>query len=66
MVAYGKAIDEWYVQAERIENHLISTQDPKKISFKEDGYTDDIAGATIKVNDFYALVEKALAAGVKK
>ena len=66
MVAYGKAIDEWYVQAERIENHLISTQDPKNISFKEDGYTDDIAGATIKVNDFYALVEKALAAGVKK
>jgi major membrane immunogen (membrane-anchored lipoprotein) len=66
MVAFGKAIDEWYVQAERVENYLLTTQDPKKISIKEGGYTDDIAGATIHVNDFFALVEKALAAGVKK
>jgi major membrane immunogen (membrane-anchored lipoprotein) len=64
MVARGGAIDEWYVQAARTEAHLLETQDPSAISYKDDnGHTDDIAGVTIHVNDFYALVEKALAAG---
>ncbi|PKL14563.1 MAG: hypothetical protein CVV52_01300 [Spirochaetae bacterium HGW-Spirochaetae-8] len=67
MVAYGKAIDEWYVQAGRVEQHLVKVQDAKKISLKdESGHTDDISGATITINDFLALVDKALAAGVKK
>ena len=67
MVARGGAIDEWYVQAERVEDYLLETQDPKAITYKDDnGHTDDIAGATIHVNDFYALVEKELAAGPKK
>lgn len=67
MVARGGAIDEWYVQAQRVEDYLLETQDPKAITYKDDeGHTDDIAGATIHVNDFYTLVEKALAAGPKK
>jgi major membrane immunogen (membrane-anchored lipoprotein) len=67
MVARGGAIDEWYVQAERVENYLLETQDPGTITYKDDnGHTDDIAGATIHVNDFFSLVEKALAAGPKK
>ena len=67
MVKFGGAIDEWYVQAQRVENYLLETQDPKKITYKDDnGHTDDISGATIHVNDFYALVEKAFAAGPKK
>ena len=67
MVQFGGAIDEWYVQAQRAESYLLSTQDPTAISYKDDnGHTDDIAGVTIHVNDFYGLVEKALAAGPKK
>ncbi|MFA7643308.1 MAG: hypothetical protein WCY74_08520, partial [Sphaerochaetaceae bacterium] len=67
MVKFGGAQAEWYQQAAAVENHLLATQDPKKISYKDaNGHTDDIAGATIHVNDFYALVEKALAAGAKK
>jgi len=67
MVKFGGAQAEWYQQAAAVESHLLVTQDPKKISYKDaNGHTDDIAGATIHVNDFYALVEKALAAGAKK
>jgi len=62
--AIGK---EWHEQAVAVQNHLLATQDPKKITYKDEaGHTDDIAGASIHVNDFYALVEKALANGVKK
>jgi len=67
MVKFGGAIDEWYVQAQRVENYLLGTQDPKKITYSDDeGHTDDISGATIHVGDFYALVDKAFAAGPKK
>lgn len=67
MVARGGAIDEWYVQAQRAEDYLLKTQDPSAISYKDDnGHTDDIAGVTIHVNDFYALVEKAFANGPKE
>lgn len=62
--ALGK---EWHEQASAVETYLLSTQDPKKISYKdESGHTDDIAGASIHVMDFYSLVEKALASGLKK
>lgn len=67
MVKFGGAQAEWYQQAASVEQYLLATQDPKQITYKDDqGHTDDIAGATIHVNDFYALVEKALAAGAKK
>lgn len=64
MVANGGAQTEWHEQAEKAEAYLIETQDPTEITYKdEDGHTDDIAGVSIHVNDFYALVEKALEAG---
>ncbi len=67
MVEFGGAIDEWFVQADRVEKHLLATQDPKKITYSDDeGHTDDITGATIHVDDFYTLVEQALANGPKK
>ncbi|MDD3366880.1 MAG: hypothetical protein PHS67_06440, partial [Sphaerochaetaceae bacterium] len=67
MVKFGGAIDEWFVQAKRVEQHLLATQDPKDITYTDaEGHTDDIAGATIHVNEFYTLVEKALANGPKK
>ncbi|NLK06554.1 MAG: hypothetical protein GX315_09325, partial [Spirochaetales bacterium] len=64
MVKFGKAQDEWYVQAEKTENHLIETQDLKAITYKDaEGHTDDIAGVSVHVNSMYELVEKALANG---
>lgn len=67
MVKFGGAQAEWYQQAESVENYLLATQDPAKISYSDDeGHTDDIAGASIHVKDFYTLVEQALAAGPKK
>lgn len=67
MLARSAIGKEWHEQAAAVEAYLLSTQDPKEITYKdEDGHTDDIAGATIHVNDFYALVEAALAAGPKQ
>ena len=64
MVKFGKAQAEWSVQAERAEKYLIATQDPKAISYKNaEGNTDDIAGVSVHVSGFFALAEKALAAG---
>jgi len=61
--AIGK---EWNEQAKAVEAYLIKTQDPKKITLKSDGHTDDIAGASMAVSDFFSLAGKALAAGPRK
>ena len=67
MVKFGKAQDEWTVQAARAENFLLEKQDLKAITYKDDeGHTDDIAGVSIHVNSMYSLAEKALASGVQK
>lgn len=64
MVAAGGAQAEWYEQAAKVEAYLMETQDVKAITYKDDeGHTDAISGVSIHVNDFYALAEKALAAG---
>lgn len=54
---------EWHEQAEAAAEYLIEVQDPTLIEVNEDKTSDAIAGATIKVNDFVDLAEKALAAG---
>jgi major membrane immunogen (membrane-anchored lipoprotein) len=67
MVKFGKAQDEWSVQATRAENFLVEKQDLKAIKYKDaEGHTDDIAGVSIHVSSMYALVEEALASGVQK
>lgn len=67
MVKFGKAQDEWSVQAARAENFLVEKQDLKAIKYKDaEGHTDDIAGVSIHVSSMYALVEEALASGVQK
>lgn len=59
----GKALAEWHEEAEKVEAYLIKTQDPAKITYKnEDGNTDDIAGATLKVKPFFTLAQEALKA----
>jgi hypothetical protein len=41
---------EWYQQAEKAEAHLLKTQDPAAISYKDsEGHTDDIAGVSVHV-----------------
>jgi len=64
LVAKGGAQAEWHEQAERAEAYLIQTQDPTKITYSDDeGHTDDIAGVSIHVKEFFELAEKALANG---
>ena len=63
MVAYGKAQSEWHEQAALTEAYLIEQQNFDALNLTADGKTDSISGVSISVNDFQALVEKALAAG---
>ena len=64
MEAKGGAKAPWYKQAEAAQDHLLATQNPKEISYKDDaGHTDEISGASIHVIEFFDLAEKALAAG---
>ena len=64
MVEFGKAIAEWHEQAALAEAYLVENQTLANLNMTDaDGHTDSIAGVTIKVLDFNALVEKALAAG---
>ncbi len=64
MVRFGGAIAEWSVQAQKVEQYLLDTQDPSVISYKDDeGRTDDIAGVSIHVVEFFDLAKEALIAG---
>jgi major membrane immunogen (membrane-anchored lipoprotein) len=54
---------EWNQQAANVEAYLLKTQNPGFSAFKQDGTTDAISGASMHVAGFYALVNKALAAG---
>ncbi len=62
LVAKGGAQAEWHEQATKAEAYLLETQDPTKITYTdESGTTDDIAGVSIKVGEFFNLAEEALA-----
>lgn len=64
MVKFGAAQAEWYEQAQKAEQHLLETQDPTAINYTDnEGHTDDIAGVSIHVVEFFDLAEKALAQG---
>lgn len=64
MVAYAGAQAEWYEQANRVEQHLLKTQDVSAISYNDDeGHTDDISGVSIHVDSFYNLAAEALENG---
>ncbi len=66
--SYGGAYDmtvagakkPWHEQAELLENSLIETQDPESITLDEQGYTDAIAGVSIKAKPFVDLSNEAL------
>ena len=64
MAAKGGASSEWHEQAAKTEAYFLENQDPLKITYKDDnGHTDDIAGVSIHVVEFYDLLNKALAKG---
>jgi len=64
MVKFGKAKAEWYQQAEKVEAHLVATQDIAFAKYTNaEGATDAISGASIHVKEFFDLVKKATAAG---
>ncbi len=54
---------EWNEQAANVEAYLLKTQNPGFDKIKKDGTTDAVSGASMHVAGFYALVNKALAAG---
>ena len=60
MVARGGAIDEWYVQAQRAEEHLLHTQDPRAVDLDDSGRTDAVSGVTINISDLVTLADQAL------
>jgi major membrane immunogen (membrane-anchored lipoprotein) len=61
MVKFGKAKAEWNVQSKAVTDYIVKTQDVGFNKFKTDGTTDAISGASIHVQAFFALVNKALA-----
>jgi len=63
MVARGGAQAEWDVQAQRMEQDLLDTQDPTGYTLDAEGHTDAVSGVSIHVSDFLDLVNQALAAG---
>lgn len=64
MVAKANAQAEWHEQAALVEAYLIENQSLEGINYIDDeGHTDTIAGVSVHVNDFEALVVEALANG---
>ena len=60
----AKSQGYWHEEAAKAEQYLIDTQDPSAITYKDaDGHTDDIAGVSIHVSDFFTTAQKALANG---
>jgi major membrane immunogen (membrane-anchored lipoprotein) len=52
---------EWNQEAANVEKYLVKTQDVGFARFNKDGTTDAITGASLHVQGFFALVNKALA-----
>ncbi len=60
MVAYSKATKEWFEQAEMLEAYWLENGiDP--VTFDKEGHTDEVAGVTITVNNYFDLAAEAVA-----
>ena len=57
MVEFGKASSEWHEQAALAEAYLVENQSLANLTTDAEGKTDAVAGVTIAVSDFTALVE---------
>ncbi len=56
----------WAEQAKLIEGFIIENQDPNAIILDTDGYSDSVAGVTIKVKNFVELANQALSTAIIK
>ena len=64
MVEFGKAQSEWHEQAALVEAYLVETQTLEGLNYTDgEGHIDTIAGVSITVNEFEALVTEALNQG---
>lgn len=63
MVVWGGAKKEWHEQILILEKWFIDTQFKNKPDISEFGTTDEIAGVTIKIENYIDLTEEALANG---
>ncbi len=64
MVKASKLGKEWHEQAAAVEKYLVDSQDVNFSRYATpDGTTDAIAGASLKVKEFFDLAKAALAAG---
>lgn len=53
----------WRAQADLMEAHLLSTQDPTQMTFDEDELSQELFGVDIPIQSFIELAVSALAAG---
>ncbi len=56
----------WFEQAKSLEDNLVKTQDVDSVILDNEGYTDAVAGVSIKAEPFVELVNEALEQAVKK
>ena len=64
MVERGGAKVPWHEQAQKAVAYLLETQDPTKITYKDDeGHTDAISGVSIHVKELFELAKEALERG---
>ncbi|ANS77373.1 FMN-binding protein [Paenibacillus yonginensis] len=56
----GGAAAEWHEEAEKAEAFLVEKQDPAAVTFKDDGTTDAISGASIHLKDYFDMAAKLL------
>ena len=63
MVAYGNASAEWHEQALAVESFVLEKQNVEEIVLREDGRSDVVSGATIRLGEFVNLFNKAIDQG---
>ncbi len=59
------ATETWATQSSLLSEALIASQDPNSLQMNTDGYTDAVAGVTIKIDNFVVLANEALADALK-
>lgn len=63
MVDRGGAQSDWHVQAKLVEDFYINNPDTLPEYKDDEGHSDTISGASIHIDSFYNLVDKALKMG---
>lgn len=54
------AAGEWYEQVEKLEKAIVDKQEITFLDLDDEGYTDAVAGCTIKIDAMYKALEEAI------